>query len=166
VDPTQWGAPYPIVLLALFVIVMARANGTYWLGRVAAAGARRSRLGRLMESAGYNRAREQLNTWGAPAVCLSFLTIGVQTLVNLAAGATRMPLNRYLPAVTIGAVIWSFLYATVGFVGVEALAVLYAFSPVVALTFGVGGAAILVWFIVRQFRQRLGIEVKEAPQER
>lgn len=34
-------------------------------------------------------------------VALSFLTVGFQTLVNLAAGAARMPLRRYLPAMVV-----------------------------------------------------------------
>ena len=46
--------------------------------------------------------------WGAPVVTLSFLTVGIQTLVNLAAGVMRMPLRRYIPALTVGAILWAF----------------------------------------------------------
>jgi len=53
-------------------------------------------------------------------VTLSFLTIRVQTAVNAAAGALRMPLRRYLPAVAAGALVWATIYATVGFVVLEA----------------------------------------------
>ncbi len=101
-DPTTWDAPFPIVVAALFVIVMARANATYWVGRLSAAGARRTRVARWMDADGYRRAVDRINRWGAPAVSASFLTIGVQTLVNLAAGGTRMPLIRYLPATIVG----------------------------------------------------------------
>jgi len=153
VDPTQWGAPYPIAVALLFLIVLARSNATYWVGRLVANGAHRTRAAQWMDSAGYRRAVDRLNRWGAPAVSLSFLTIGVQTVINLAAGATRMPLVRYIPATVVGSIAWAFLYASVGFVGFEALALLWQHSPgaaVVAGTLALGG---LVWFIVRQTRR-------------
>ena len=39
-DPTQWNVPFPLIVGALFVIVMVRANATFWLGRLGSAGAR------------------------------------------------------------------------------------------------------------------------------
>ena len=104
VNPMSWDAPYLLIVGALFVIVMCRANATYWVGRLAARGMERTRVATVMESPGYKRATATLNRWGAPVVSASFLTIGFQTLVNLSAGATRMPLPRYLPAVSIGCV--------------------------------------------------------------
>lgn len=84
---------------------------------------------------------------------LSFLTVGVQTVINLAAGATRMPLIRYIPATVIGSIAWAFLYGTVGFAGFEALAVLWEHSPAAAIGAGVAAVAALVWFVVRQTRR-------------
>ena len=153
-DPTTWAAPYPVTVTALFAIVMIRANATYWLGRAAAAGAHRTRVGRWMDSAGYVKATSAVNNWGAPAVSVSFLTIGVQTLINLAAGATRMPLSRYLPAVIIGSVAWALVYATVGFVGFEALGRLYAHSPVLAIGLGAGLLLALGAFLWWRLRAR------------
>ena len=46
---------------------------------------------------------------------MSFLTLGVQTLLNAAAGALRMPLRRYTPAAVLGSLIWAALYTTAGF---------------------------------------------------
>jgi membrane protein DedA with SNARE-associated domain len=151
VDPTTWDAPFPIVVAALFVIVMARANATYWVGRLSAAGARRTRVARWMDADGYRRAVDRINRWGAPAVSASFLTIGVQTLVNLAAGGTRMPLIRYLPATIVGSLAWALLYGTVGFVGLEALVLLWQHSPAVAIVATALLLAALGWFIARQF---------------
>jgi membrane protein DedA with SNARE-associated domain len=147
-DPTRWDAPFPVIAAALFVIVMARANGTYWLGRLGASGARRTRLGRAMESPGYERATRRINEYGAPVITLSFLTIGFQTLANLAAGATRMPMGRYLPAVTVGAVLWALLYATLGTVGVDLFGRLWSVSPLLAIgsLVAVGGG--FVWYVM------------------
>ena len=152
-DPTKWDAPFPIIVAALFVIVMLRSNATYWAGRLAANGAQRTRVAARMESAGYRRAVDRINRWGAPAVSVSFLTIGVQTLVNLAAGATRMPLIRYVPATIVGSIAWALLYGTVGFVGFEALVLLWQHSPVAAIAAGLVLLGALAWFIARQIRR-------------
>lgn len=151
-DPTTWDAPFGVVVLALFVIVMLRANGTYWLGRALAAGARRSRWEKVLESRHYATGARWLNRWGAPAVSLSFLTIGIQTMVNLAAGVAQMPLRRYLPAVTVGCLLWAFMYGTVGFIGWVAVAALWERSPgltVALLALAVAGVA---WALARRDR--------------
>jgi membrane protein DedA with SNARE-associated domain len=163
VDPTKWGAPYPLVVAALFVIVMARANGTYWLGRLAAAGTERTRLRKLLHAPGYVRAVRWIDRWGAPAVSVSFLTVGFQTLINLAAGVTRMTMRHYLPAVVVGSVMWAFVYATIGFVGVSAVVALYATSPPLAIGLAVFAAVLLAWWIVSQVRAAHAAAPEDVP---
>ena len=141
-DPTKWQAPFIVVVGALFVIVMLRANATYWLGRAIVARTGRSRFSRVLDSRAYAVGATWINRWGAPAVALSFLTIGVQTMVNLAAGAARMPMRRYLPSVVVGSVAWAFLYGTVGVVGFIAVRSLWGINP--ALTIGLGVLLIVV----------------------
>lgn len=161
-DPRTWDAPFMVIVGALFVIVMLRANGTYWLGRLLAASAHRTRAGRLMDSPGYARAVAQINRWGAPVVTVSFLTVGIQTLVNMAAGGTRMPLTRYLPAVTVGCVIWAFLYGTLGLVGFEAALLLWRASPILAVGALVGLAAGLAgWIWLRARAGRSAVPTAE-----
>ncbi len=146
--------PYPATVASLFVIVMLRANATYWVGRAARAGATRTRFRRVLASPAFVRAQQLVARWGAPVVTVSFLTVGIQTVVNLAAGATRMPLRRYLPAVTIGGVIWAFLYATAGFVTLAAWRRLYDLSAPTASALLIVLALALVVFVVRQLRIR------------
>ncbi len=134
------GWPYPLAVSVLFVIVLLRAGATYALGRAAGAGAQRTRLARLMARPRFTRMTELVGRWGAPVITLSFLTVGLQTLINLAAGLTRMPLRRYVPALVVGSVIWAFLYATVGFASFQAWQRWYALSPVAAVV----GAVILL----------------------
>jgi membrane protein DedA with SNARE-associated domain len=155
-DPTQWNAPFPVIVAALFVIVMFRANATFWVGRLGSAGIRRTRMAKLMDSPGYVGATERIDAYGAPVITLSFLTIGFQTLANLAAGATGMKLRHYLPAVAVGAVIWALLYATLGTVGVDILARLYQYSPPLAIGTFVAAAAAIASYVVWQFRRRTG----------
>ena len=107
--------PFALAFGILFVIVMLRANATYWLGRAADSGGRRSRrLQKRLEGTTMDRARVIMATWGVAAVPLSFLTIGLQTAINFSAGAMRMPVRRYLPAVIVGSLIWATIYATAG----------------------------------------------------
>lgn len=99
---------------ALWVIVNLRANATYWLGRGITFGASRTRFAKVVDGPMMARAEKFTARWGIFAVPLSFLTIGVQTAVNLTAGLTRMPLRRYIPSVMVGGVLWAVLYGTIG----------------------------------------------------
>src|SRR3954453_12073195 len=100
--------PFGLAFLALFGSAMVRSNGTYWVGRGAVAGWRRHRgtRGELPARAAslLRRARAQslLRRLGPFAVTLSYLTVGVQTAIHLAAGVMRMPLRLYLPAAIAG----------------------------------------------------------------
>ena len=153
-DPTQWHAPYWVVVLALFVIVQLRANGTYWLGRLAATGAHRTRLARLLDSPAYVTASDRIDRYGPPVVALSFLTIGFQTIANLAAGATSMKLRHYLPAVAVGGTAWALLYATLGTVGFDLLARLWSYSPVLTIAVLAVVVAAIVTYVLVQARRR------------
>ena len=110
--------PFWQAFLALFVIVMARSNATYWLGRGTIAGWRRRRP----RPEGETRARAEalLRRLGPVAVALSYLTIGIQTAIHLTAGVMRMPLRLYLPAAVVGSIAWAAIYATIGLAVVEA----------------------------------------------
>jgi membrane protein DedA with SNARE-associated domain len=148
------GLPFPLAVGALFVVVLLRAGGTYALGRAARSGAGRSaRVQPLVDSPRFLRAQDLVERWGAPVVVLSFLTVGFQTLANLAAGVGKMPLRRYLPALVIGGLIWAVLYATVGLITLAALAHLYELSPVGATLGTLVLVAGLTGYIVWQVRR-------------
>ena len=118
--------PFAIAFSTLFVIVMLRANATYWLGRGALRGGRLSeRFAHRLEGPTMQRAQRLSARYGVVAVPLSFLTVGVQTAINFSAGFTTMPLRRYLPAVTVGCVLWALLCSTVGMVGWAAIAAVW-----------------------------------------
>lgn len=131
----------------LFVIVMLRANATYWLGRGAAAGGRRWRGADREAAPAWRTARELVNRWGPVAVVLCFFTVGIQTAVNATAGVTRMPLRRYLPAVTLGSIVWATIYATIGLAAARAWLAAAARSPVGA-TLGAVAVVLTVVAIV------------------
>ncbi|MFE5770585.1 DedA family protein [Streptomyces sp. NPDC056485] len=111
---------------ALYVIVLLRAGGTFAVGWLAGAGARRSRFAARISSAKFRRAEEAIQRWGAPVVAVSFLTVGFQTAANFLAGSMRMPLSRYLPALFLGGAAWALIYATAGLGVLEVLGRLFA----------------------------------------
>jgi membrane protein DedA with SNARE-associated domain len=143
--------------VGLFVIVMLRANATYWIGRGAAAGTRRWRRLEGEPSAGWARAQGLVHRWGPLAVVLCFLTVGVQTAVNATAGITRMPLRRYLPAVTLGSILWAALYASVGLAAAQAWLSAAARSPVAATVVAV---LLVVGLLVLGVRRRAQRDVR------
>ncbi|MGG5171400.1 DedA family protein [Pseudarthrobacter sp. J1738] len=144
--------PFEVAVAALFVIVMLRANATYWLGRGATAGAARSKLGRHLTGPKADTARKLIARWGPWAVMFSFLTIGIQTAVNLTAGAGKMPLKRYVPAVVVGSLMWAFLYATVGLAAIDAWITLAGKSPWTLAGLGLLLVVIALTIIVRRRR--------------
>ncbi|WP_318207561.1 MULTISPECIES: DedA family protein [unclassified Streptomyces] len=110
----------------LYVIVLLRAGGTFAVGWLAGAGARRSRFAGRISSAKFQRAERAIQRWGAPVVAVSFLTIGFQTAANFLAGSMRMPLPRYLPALFVGGAAWALIYATAGLGLLEVVGRLFA----------------------------------------
>lgn len=149
--------PFGVALAALFAIVMIRVNVTYWIGRGAVAGFAHTRFGGSLERPKAARAQVLIQRWGPYAVVLSFLTIGLQTAINLAAGAARMPLRRYLPAALVGSVIWALLYATIGLAALEAWLAVAAASPVGAAVGIVVLTAIIVWIVMVRRRRAAAI---------
>lgn len=140
---------WPVVPLYAFLVVVAlcRAGATYALGRVA-----RGAAGRrwTLDATWLARGEDVVRRFGAPAVTLCFLTVGVQTAVNLAAGTLRMPLQRYLPALVLGALLWAGVYLTVGIAVVEAF--WGSGGPWLLLTVLAGAAAAAV--VVRSLLRR------------
>ena len=110
---------WPIAALWVFFYCGAIARGAalYWLGR----GLRRADKRGYAQRPGVIRAEATVRRWGPIAVTLSFLTVGVQSAINIAAGALRMPGRRFTPALLVGGAIWATIYVTVG------MAVIYAF---------------------------------------
>ncbi|MFD3514694.1 DedA family protein [Streptomyces sp. NPDC058657] len=136
----------------LYVIVLLRAGGTYAVGRLAHAGARRGRFAERMSGPKFQRVERSIQRWGAPVVAVSFLTVGFQTAANFIAGTMRMPLPRYLPALFLGGAAWALVYATVGVGALKVLARLFAENTAAA----VGGVAtvLLVVFGTAVYRRR------------
>lgn len=148
------GMPFGIAVAALFVIVLLRAQATYWIGRGVIAGALHTRLADKLTGPRTTRAITLLNKWGPPVVTVSFLTVGFQTVVNAAAGLIRMPWVRYTIAMVIGCVMWAFIYATIGFAAFDAAMALATHSPWLLVAVLVLVAAVIVGVVLARRRRR------------
>lgn len=111
---------WPVAAVWVFFLLgsTARGGALHWVGR------RVRRFDHdhrgLAERPLVLRAERVVSRVGAPAVTLSFLTVGVQSAVNVASGLLRMPWRHYVPALVVGAALWATVYTTVG------MAVVYA----------------------------------------
>ena len=84
--------PYALTFGAFFLLALARGSATYWAGRALRYGGQRTRLAQHLDRPAVHRAEAVVGRFGAPAVAVSFLTIGFQTAVNAAAGSvSRQP---------------------------------------------------------------------------
>ncbi|MBM7503028.1 DedA family protein [Agromyces aurantiacus] len=148
------GWPLPAAIAVLFVIVLLRAGGTYALGRGSRAGVKRllERRGRMAPQLA--RAEAVIERFGSPVVALSFLTVGFQTAVNLAAGVLRMPLAKYIPALLVGGAMWATLYGVLGLATVNAILQAAERNPVAAVLSVLGVAVLLglIEFATRRAR--------------
>ena len=106
--------PYPWVFLFFWCLAMMRSHTMYWIGRGITAGTARTRWVSLLESPMYARAQAWSARWGVLAVPMSFLTVGLQSVIQISAGVARMPLRRYVAATAAGAIAWATVYTTIG----------------------------------------------------
>jgi membrane protein DedA with SNARE-associated domain len=148
--------PFWQAFAALWAIVMARSNATYWVGRGAIAGWRHHRP--AQKQANQARAEALVRRLGPAAVALSYLTIGIQTTIHLTAGLLRMPQRYYVPAAVVGSMAWAALYATIGLALVEAwvAAMTGSWVGLASLLTLIGGGA-TVWVLGRR-RARLRLD--------
>ena len=169
--PDLDGAPFVAIFAFFFTIVFLRTQATYWLARLVAVQtvtrtpARSRALARAQawsRGPAAVRGAAALNRWGVLAVPLSFFTVGFKTVVNAAAGLAQMPVRRYLPAMLVGCILHSTIYATVGWAAWEAALAAAAGSPwgIAALVGLLLAAGVAAW---RARRRRAVTALRRPP---
>lgn len=156
------GAPIGIAVIVLFAIVMARSHATYWAGRAVTRGAQQvhggdtgpgwwrstiERLERWTSTRAAQRGLDLVRRWGAVAVTLAYLTIGLQTAVFASAGLIKMRYLRFSLASIPGAIVWAIVWATVGFGAFWGALALFAASPWALLAVVVVLLVVVVWVV-------------------
>ncbi|WP_084103280.1 DedA family protein [Demequina sp. NBRC 110056] len=162
--------PWWWLFLALVLIVFVRTQATYWLARWARAGAdavadraekqdsKRARIARRFSGPGMTKAQAFTERWGWIAIPLSFLTIGIQSLVNGGAGYARMHWGRYTLAMIPGCLLWAGAYELVGFSAWRA----FTTSPWVLAGSVVLVGAVVAVLVVRRRRRQAADEAQPA----
>lgn len=151
IDDLGWWA----IAIFLFAVVFVRTQATYVLGRWVRSGAGRlaqepdahprlARISQRLTGPGLVKAEEFLGRWGFIGIPLSFLTLGLQTMVNAAAGYSRMRWDLYTLAMLPGCVLWVGAYFAVG---ASAVAV-WHLSPWL-LAAGVAAVVAAAWIALR-----------------
>ncbi|MCL2802743.1 MAG: VTT domain-containing protein [Micrococcales bacterium] len=120
---------FAVAAITLTVVAAVRSQCTYWLGRAVRSGVVKSAWAQRLSADGGSKGRRWLERRGWPIIPLSFLTIGLQTAVNLAAGLVGWRWPRYTLAAIPGWIAWGVIYAAGGLAIFGALMALAKDSP-------------------------------------
>lgn len=133
------GGHFAAVYLFLFVTVALRSSLMYWIGRYGAylvaagpqprSGLRRSAW-RWARSERTAAAMSSIRRKGWVVIPFSFLTVGFQSVVVIAAGVLRMSWGRFALAALPGWLAWALIYSTIGFTVWAAMVAALATTPV------------------------------------
>ncbi|GAA4986492.1 hypothetical protein GCM10025792_37940 [Pseudonocardia tropica] len=113
----------PAAVLVTGVVAVAAACGDsigYAIGRRFGPRLRESRIIGRMGRDAWDDAARTLRRRGPLAVLGARFLPVVRTMTPAAAGASGLPLRRFLPAVVVGATVWSAVHVTAGFLLREA----------------------------------------------
>lgn len=118
------GFPIGITFVLFFLGAMIRGQGTYWLGRIITEqslkrtspkeGWRKS-VHDWLQGDSVGRGAAFIRKFGVAAVPFAYLTVGLQTLIIVAAGVMRINIVAFTIAQIPGALAWATIYTTVGF---------------------------------------------------
>ncbi len=144
--------PFGVVFAALAVGAMCRGQIMYWLGRVATeqtlarthpTGGWRARTHRWLSAGGADAGIVAIRRWGLIAIPFSYVTIGLQSMIQAGAGVLRIEWWKYTLAQIPGALAWGAIYATFGFFTWRFLGEAIRGNPLAA-----GGLALLTALLI------------------
>lgn len=154
--------PFWVALAGLFLIAMARGQGTYWIARVVTEQALRRThpatgwqlsVHQWLQGEGTARGRAAIERWGLVMIPVCYLTVGFQTLVLAAAGMLRIRWLVFTLVQVPGALAWGLIYATIGFAVWAAALSAVAGSPL-ALAGLLGILLVVTTTVVLSHRRR------------
>ncbi len=150
-------APIFLVFLFFFGIAFVRTQATYWLARYVEyktiqnstfTNPTMKRLADWINANSDGKGVRAVHKWGALAVFGSFFMSGTKTVINTAAGLTRMYYPVWFVAMTLGCIAHGIIYATIGWVAWLAAISALAGSPLgiaaIVLIVLAGAAAIVI----------------------
>ena len=165
--------PFPLVFLTLTLLVASRSNLVYGIGRYGRrvtisgrepSGGFRRRAWQWANAKRTQRAMDNIKKRGWIVISLAYLTIGIQTVVNVAAGVVGLSWPKYNLAAFPGWLAWALIYSTVGFAVWNAAVAAAAGSPAGIAVFCVLALAAAAGCILsRRKKKRRGCEPEDHP---
>ena len=161
--------PFAAVYIFLFVVVALRSSATYGLGRYGNYLVMKSsqpsrgfplRVWSWVHADSTGHAMDTIRRRGWVAIPLSFLTVGIQSLICLAAGAIGMSLPAFAAAAFAGWAAWAAIYSTIGFAMWGTVVSAAAGSPI-GITIAALAAVALIVYIVLVRPKRAAVRVVE-----
>lgn len=151
------------VLVALVAVAAVAGDSVgYEIGRLLGPRMRRSRLGRLVGDARWDRAEAAMSRGGWWTVALGRWVGLLRALVPAVAGAARMPYRRFLVANAVGGTLWAVAVVLLGYSAGAAWQQAQG-RLLVATLAGGGVLATVVGVQVVRARRRRGREVALEP---
>jgi membrane protein DedA with SNARE-associated domain len=145
--------PFWAAAALLTAVAAVRSQCTYLLGRGLRRGLVKAQWAQRMAARAAG-AETRLERYGWPAIPLSFLTVGLQTAVNLAAGLVGWRWGRYTLAAVPGWLAWGLAYAAGGLAIWAGIGVLWDRSPVLVAAIVEAVCVIAVAFAAAARRRR------------
>jgi membrane protein DedA with SNARE-associated domain len=156
-------SPFWLTFAFLYLGATLRGQGMYWAGRLVteqtlrrthpAAGWLR-RVHGWLEGGGADRGITLIRRWGLLAVPLSYLTVGFQSMIQVAAGVLRITWPRYSLAQIPGALAWAAIYSTIGWAVWEAAMAAAAGSPLGLVALAAAVVVIVATFAMHRRKER------------
>ncbi|MBX6769289.1 MAG: VTT domain-containing protein, partial [Actinomadura rubrobrunea] len=101
------GMPLWAAVVASVLIIFARGQAYYWIGRGVGPRVYASRAGRRIGERRLRRVERLVARRGAVAVFAAHWVAGFRHAIPVCAGVTRMPIPRYLLASALGSLLWT-----------------------------------------------------------
>jgi membrane protein DedA with SNARE-associated domain len=155
--------PFWLTFAFLYLGATLRGQAMYWAGRVVTEQTLRRthpasgwlrRIHDWLEGGGADRGISLIRRWGLFAVPLSYLTVGFQSMIQVAAGVLRITWPRYSLAQVPGALAWAAIYSTIGWAVWEAALAAAAGSPLALGALAAVVVVLLATFAVHRRKER------------
>jgi membrane protein DedA with SNARE-associated domain len=160
--------PFWLTFAFLYLGATVRGQAMYWAGRVVTeqtlrrthptSGWRR-RVHDWLQGGGADRGVTAIRRWGLAAVPLSYLTVGFQSIIQVAAGVLRITWPRYSLAQVPGALAWASIYSTIGWAVWEAALAAAAGSPLALAALAAAVVVLAATFAMHRRKERRAASV-------
>lgn len=144
--------PFWLLFTVLALGAMSRGQLMYWIGRVATEqtlrrthpeGGWQARAHRWLSAGGADAGIVVIRRWGLIAIPFSYVTIGLQSMIQGGAGVLRITWWKYTLAQIPGALAWGAIYASFGFFAWSLIGQAAAGNPAAAI-----GLAVLAVLLI------------------